>query len=57
MIKKLSVFLMDTVVAVRCVKSNIFQEGLSARIYENASGNIMKMVFLEPTFLQVYKKR
>lgn len=48
---------MDTVVAVRCVKSNIFQEGLSARIYENASGNIMKMVFLEPTFLQVYKKR
>ena len=34
---------MDTVVAVRYVKSDIFQEGLNARIYENASENIMKM--------------
>lgn len=56
-LKKLSFFLMDAVVAVHCVKSDIFQEGLSARIYENASENIMKMMLLESTFLQVYKKR
>lgn len=53
MIKKAVSFLMDTLVAVHCVKSDIFQEGLSARIYENASENIMKMMFLESTFLQV----
>ncbi|GDT58260.1 hypothetical protein BvCmsOUP048_04560 [Escherichia coli] len=57
MIKKAVIFLMDAVVAVHCVKSDIFQEGLSARIYENASENIMKMMLLESTFLQVYKKR
>ncbi|MLZ23828.1 hypothetical protein DSN00_25155 [Salmonella enterica subsp. enterica] len=28
---------MDAVAAMRCVKSDIFQEGLSARIYENTS--------------------
>ncbi|HBB5010792.1 hypothetical protein ACRW59_24105 [Escherichia coli] len=43
MIKKLSVFLMDTVAAVRCVKSDIFQEGLSARIGEGASKYFLGM--------------
>ncbi|EDU8654907.1 hypothetical protein C0N81_004464 [Salmonella enterica] len=45
--------MIESLTAVHCVKSDIFQEGLSARIYENASENIMKMMFLESTFLQV----
>lgn len=45
------------VITVRCVNSEILRGGLGARIYENASENIMKMMFLESTFLQVYKKR
>ncbi|CAH5276298.1 hypothetical protein AI2750V1_5278 (plasmid) [Klebsiella pneumoniae] len=43
MIKKAVIFLMDAVVAVHCVKSDIFQEGLSTKIHENASGSTMKM--------------
>ncbi len=43
MIKKLSVFLMDAVAAMRYVNSEVFQEGLNARIGRRASKYFLGM--------------
>lgn len=43
MIKKLSVFLMDAVAAMLYVNSEVFQEGLNARIGRRASKYFLGM--------------